>query len=173
MPAPEPLSDDERRDILAWHRAGYSSREIARRVGRGHSTCSRVVRESGAKTDTRQTAAATAARMRAVNDAKIDRVERLLQEADELHRGLHDPVREVISTSHGPAWVEREPSAREVKVTVDAIARLVDVAEKIMATASLDGNSERKSMMSELHQSLIALRHSGALDDKPADDGGA
>lgn len=169
MAAKTPITDAERAAILDLHAAGLSARAIARSVGRSYSACARVVRESGAKTDTTQTADATAARVRRANAQKLTRAEELLAEADELRRGLHDPIAEVVNTTAGPMWVERDPHPREIKTTVDAVTRLLDTAGKLLDSVNVDDNAESRSLLSNIMAGLTEYR--ATLDDPPPADG--
>lgn len=171
MPAPTPITDAERRAILAHHANGLSARAIARETGRSFTACARIVREAGLATDTTQTAEATATRVRRARAAKLDRAEALMAEAEELRRGMWDPVAEVVNTPSGPMWLEREPTARELKTQIDAIVRLVDTVDKLLAHFPDDQNTDDKSLMSNLMGELATFR--ATLDDPPAADDGA
>lgn len=163
MSAPKPLTDAERETILARHASGLSCRQIAKEVGRSHTVCARIVRESGAKTDTAQTAAATATRMRRVTAGKLDRIEALLAEAEELRRGMWEPVTETMNTPHGPMFIEREPTAREIKTTIDAVTKILETVEKLWTTLPTDETAEQRSLMGNLMAGIKAVR--AQLDD--------
>ena len=165
MSAPKPLTDAEKETILALHTSGLSCRQIAKEVGRSFTVCARVVRQAGVKTDTRQTAEATATRMSRVTEGKLDRIEALLAEAEELRRGMWSPVVETMNTAHGPLFVEREPTAREVKTTIDAVVRVLETVEKLWQTLPVDETAEQRSLMGNLMAGIKAVR--AQLDDPP------
>ena len=61
MPAPAPLSDEERQQIRDLHAAGHGCNAIARQLGRDRSTISRAANDMGLTFDRARTRAATAA----------------------------------------------------------------------------------------------------------------
>ena len=167
MTAPKPLTDAEKSRILALHADGHSCRAIARETGRSFTACAKVVRDAGRATKTGQTADATAARIARANESRLDRAEALLDEATEIQAGMWDPVVDYMSTPHGPVRIERDPTARELKTSVDAIARIADTVDKLIAAINIDGNAEHRSMVEQLAEGLKAVR--GQLKEQPDD----
>ena len=84
-------------------------------------------------------------------------------------RSAWDDVREMMNTTAGPMWVEREPSAREVKTAFDAAAKLIDAADKTVAGINLHGGSN-KSMVEELRQGIRAIAAQVKGEQRPGDD---
>ena len=170
MNAPRPLDEWEREYIVKRHAEGASCRMIARELTRGHATVSRTLQAAGARTNTAQTAAATEVRLQRINSEKVDRTEALLAHADEVLRSAWDDVREMMNTTAGPMWVEREPNAREIKTAFDAAAKLIDAADKTVAGINLHGGSN-KSMVEELRQGIRAVAAQVKGEQQPGDDG--
>lgn len=170
MNAPRPLEEWERDYIVKRHTEGASVRVIARELSRGHATVSRTLQAAGATTDTAQTAAATEVRLQRINAEKVDRTEALLAHADEVLRSAWDDVREMVNTTAGPMWVEREPNAREIKTAFDAAAKLIDTADKTVAGINIH-NGSNKSMVEELRQGIRAIAAQVKGEKPPGDDG--
>lgn len=156
MTAQRRLTDADRQNIATRYAQGESMRTIARHTGWSLSTISKAVRDAGVPTDTTRTDAATATVKARADADRIDRAERLLRDAEELRRGLFDPIREPVNTSAGVAWIERDPNPREQLATVNAIGRLVDQSERLLALVDDQSLTTQKSVLDRLMAGLQA-----------------
>ncbi|WP_113699171.1 helix-turn-helix domain-containing protein [Nonomuraea lactucae] len=148
MPAPAPLSDDERQQIRDLHAAGHGCNAIARQLGRDRATISKHAKDLGLSFDRTQTKAATEAR---IADAKHKRAllaDQLLDDALRLRTQLWEPCKvynfggrdNTYAEAHldHPDFAGQEKILRSLAVAVDKHARLIELDRDPEGLAAVD-----------------------------------
>ncbi|MEV0619583.1 helix-turn-helix domain-containing protein [Nonomuraea sp. NPDC050404] len=176
-----PVSDDEIAQIKRMNADGHSLRDVARTLGRAHSTISRIgARENLTWARTGHTAAATAAASADNKARRVAIVSRLYGQAEALLDRL-DAAEYVFTTTTGQG-IETitldEAPAQEVKALVQSISSATASAAKLEAIDSDQGAEGARSMLAGLADGLRAIAQQlpddeGAADQEPAEDGDA
>ena len=157
MPAPAPLTPDERARIIELRAQHHSIRAIAADVGRGTGTVSRVLRQAGITSDTTQTANATTTRHRRALNARLDLIEDLDDQIRELRDGMWDDVVESHNTTDGVRLIRRPPSVQELRNSVQAITALIDRRERILATVDDGTATHQRSVLDGIRDGLASM----------------
>lgn len=167
-----PLSDDEIAQIKRMNADGHSLRDVARTLGRAHSTISRVgARESLTWARTGHTAAATAAASADNRARRVAIVGRLYAQVESLLDRLEaDEYAFTATTVNGVETVTLpEAPAQEVKALVQSIGAATVSAAKLEAIDSDQGAEGARSMLGALADGLRAMAQH-LPDDEPAAD---
>ena len=142
-PQSEPTAADKQA-MLDLHAQGYSVREIGRRVGWNHATVGRHLNRMGADMDRSQTAEATAARVRKLNERRVALAEALFEDALSMRNRVWDEYVVVTNGPEGPDKVlldepplkEQADGIKALHTTIDTIDRLLDGASNPEADAA-------------------------------------
>ena len=87
MNVPQPITDEQKKQVLELYDDDYSYRQIAREIGISHATVGTIIRKSGRKTNSAATAEATRARMTRLNAKRLAHAEMLTEQiGDMAHR---------------------------------------------------------------------------------------
>lgn len=153
------ITDHDREQVRLLHAEGHSRNEIARRIGRGGRTVTRIAAELGLDFDRARTAAATEAKM---IDAKARRaaiIEGLYDVAeDELAYLKQDEEYRLVEVSLGKPVkyaVARLP-AQDRKALVSSISTATTAAARLEALDTNNGVDDGVSMLGKLVSGLTA-----------------
>jgi len=154
------ITDHDREQVRLLHAEGHSRNEIARRIGRGGRTVTRIAAELGLDFDRARTAAATEAKM---IDAKARRaaiIEGLYDVAeDELAYLKQDEEYRLVEVSLGKPVkyaVARLP-AQDRKALVSSISTATSAAARLEALDGDPGVDAARSMLGTLAEGLNKL----------------
>lgn len=155
QPSPTP---EEQQTMCDLHEQGYSVREIARVTGWAKATVSRYLRIMGADTDRSKTAEATAARVRKMDERRIDLAEMLMDDAFSLQHRTWDKYEMVVSSAEGPQTVHlTEPPLREQADAVKALSLTVDTIDRLTGKIGTDEAANAKNVLTNLVHGLVQL----------------
>lgn len=136
MPAPKQITNEQRQQIVAYRKRGYTLREVSHAVGVSLASISRILRAEGIHSDPTQTLEASRKRWEAAQAAGYSLLADLLDDIENLRARCYEPYRQWISTPEGPVQVELpEPPLSEV-------AKLMEQARRI----ALDVNRLQKEL---------------------------
>ncbi|NJP74564.1 helix-turn-helix domain-containing protein [Streptomyces sp. C1-2] len=154
------ITDHDREQVRLLHAEGHSRNEIARRIGRGGRTVTRIAAELGLDFDRARTAAATEAKM---IDAKARRaaiIQGLYSVAeDELAYLRQDDEYQLVEVSLGKPvkyTVDRLP-AQDRKALVSSISTATSAAARLEALDGDPGVDAARSMLGSLAEGLNKL----------------
>lgn len=156
-----PVTEEERDRVFALHADGLSRNAIARELGRGESTVSRIAAEAGLRFDRHVVAEAVEAK-------KIDGAARRAQ----LQLDALDAAAKLFSQMFAPTKVynfggkdndynERavdEPPFRDKRDIATSIKALADTALKLAEYDKATGHEDERSMLVDLRQALMEAR---------------
>ncbi|NRQ35999.1 helix-turn-helix domain-containing protein [Nonomuraea sp. NN258] len=167
-----PVSADEIAQIRLMNEQGATLREVARTLGRAHSTISTIAAREGLTWDrSAHTAAATAAASADNKARRVAIVARLYGQVEALLDRLE--ADEYAWTTTTVAGVETvtvpEPPAQEVKALLQSISAATTSATKLESIDSDQGAEGARSMLGALADGLRAIAQQ-LPDDEPAAD---
>lgn len=166
-----PVSAEEVGRFVDLHAQGYSVRAIARECGRGYTTVSHHLNRMGCDVDRSQTAEATAARVRVINEQRLDRAEQLMSDIASLQERVWDEYIVVANSPDGPAKVLLdEPPLKEQADGYRAIQAMARTVDELIAAASGDTATEdAKNVLMGIFEGLAAIIHDTPADPNDAD----
>lgn len=161
MPTPPPQdvpTAQDRKKMLDLHEKGYSVREIARRVGWSKAAVSRNLSRMGADTDRSQTAEATAARVRKIQERRVELAEKLMEDAFDWRHRIWDEYTLVIP---GPEGVEHvrldEPPLKEQSDGQKALDSTIASIDRLLEGIGNDEADDAKAVLVNLVEGLAEL----------------
>lgn len=166
-----PVRDEERARVRELHEQGYARNAIARDLGRGVATITRIADELDLPFDRAATAEATAA---AVEDNRAKRTrlvaryyEQANKQLDRLDRTEHE--RAEVSAGQLVRFTVPELPAQDAKALLQAAGTATDKAVRLEQVDATDGAEDMARGVGGLGDLFRA-----AADhlDAPADDGG-
>lgn len=154
--APVPI--EARREMLRLHEEGYSIREIAQEVGWANSTVSRYLRMAGADTDRSRTAEATAARVRKIQERKVDLAEELMDDSFSWRHRIWSEYTHVVNSSEGPTTVDLdEPPLSEQASGAKALDITINTVDRLLEGIGDSGVDDAKNVLGNLLEGLASL----------------
>ena len=172
-----PITPEVRERILDLARQGVTRNQIARQLGVGAATVSKICREGGVTFDRTATKAATAA---AVADARSRRARLMLDLLDDAARLRGQLWLPHTYRDHGgrdfieAKWTQEEPTPADKRHLMLAASTAIGSSLKLDLHDSDNGAGEAKSLIGALAEGLgVAYRQLTADDDTPDDGTGA
>lgn len=164
MPAARPLTDDDRAQVRALHKAGKNRNQIAQEIGRSGATVTKLARELGITFDRSKTATATHARQVDNRARRADLVARLYGRAEQILDRL-DAERYTFTatTINGieSTGLDHVPAPDE-KALASALSTHLTAAAKLEQVDAGKGSDSVRSMLGGL---AVALGVRTAVDD--------
>lgn len=103
-----PVTDQERQRVRELHAEGCSRNEIARRIGRGARTVSRIAAKLGLTFDRTQTEEATRARKADLEERRVILAEALQTDAEQLTDQMWQPAKVFRIGGSANKYVEKQ-----------------------------------------------------------------
>lgn len=153
-----PITEQEKDRIAALHADGLSRNAIAREIGRGASTVSRICHELGLRFDRHLTVEATAAKVADAAERRARLQEATLASAERLMAQMFAPSTIFNFGGKENDYNERpveEPPFRDKKDIATAVAALAQTALKLAEYDKAVGDEGDKSMLTDLREQLI------------------
>lgn len=149
---------EERAHMLQLHEDGLSYREISQILNRSTATISRYLQRMGADTQRAQTAEATAARMRKMQERRMDLAEKLLGDAESLRDRVWSEYVIVAQSPEGPVQtLLDEPPLREQADGYKAIASAINTVDTLLDGTGNDGAAEAKNVLTNIFEGLAKM----------------
>lgn len=152
------VSAEERAEMLDLHEKGYSVREIARTTGWSKAAVSRHLASMGADTDRSLTAEATAARVRKIQEQKLDLAEKLMTDSFDWRHRAWDEYIVVVAGPEGPSTIHMdEPPLRDQESAAKALAATVNTVDQLLNGIGNDEAAQSKNVLTNLVDGLAQL----------------
>ena len=163
------ITDDQKRQIEALRKDGWTLREIAHETGVSVATCSRHLNRRGIVGDTSRTVEAARARFEAAQTARYDLICDLFLDLENLRTRLNEPYDEWINSPDGPVKVTLpEPPlsecARIAEVMRKTVVEINRLEAEFLANNELDS---ARSFLQNLQASLEAAVELAGPDNDP------
>lgn len=155
-----PVTQAERDRIVELHGQGLSRNAIAKEIGRGGRTVSRIADELGLTFERTRTAAATAAKKADGAARRAHLQVEALDAAAKLFEQMFAPTKVYNFGGKENDYNEREhpePPFRDKRDIATAIKALADTALKLAEYDKATGNEDEKSMLSDLRVALLEV----------------
>lgn len=152
---PGPVRNDERARVRELHADGKSRNEIARELGRGVATITRIAKAEGLDFDREQTKQAVAAKRLDSKARRADLAALLLDDAHRLRKRLWEESKQIASSPAGPEVITLDlPPARDAKDFMYAVSGAVKSHTELEKLDSDTGASAAKAMLGALGEAL-------------------
>ena len=163
------ITDDQKRQIEALRKKGWTLREISHETGVSVATCSRHLNSQGIVGDTSRTVEAARARFEAAQTARYDLICDLFDDLENLRTRLNEPYDEWLNSPDGPVKVTLpEPPLSECARIAEVMRKTVVEINRLEAefTANSDVDTAR-SFLQNLQASLEAAVALAGPDNDP------
>lgn len=163
MPSPnqwQPVTDEDRAEIIRLHGEGLGRNEIARRTGRAQRTVSVICAEEGLVFDTSMTEDATRARVAQLAALRADAAVDLLLDALKLTQQMWEPATIYNFGGKDNTYREKQvgqPPAIDKKALMTAAGIAFEKSLKLVPPADDAGASDARSMLGQLMSGLKAV----------------
>lgn len=156
--AGRPITEEERDRVAALHADGLSRNAIARELGRGASTVSRICDQLGLRFDRHLTVEATTAKIADAAQRRAVLQEQTLAGAERLMSQMFERARVFNFGGKENDYAERwhdEPPFRDKRDIATAVAALAATALKLAEYDKATGDEGDKSMLTDLRDKLM------------------
>jgi hypothetical protein len=170
----QPISDEQRDLVISMARTGQGRNQIARIVGLGAGTVTKIVTEAGLSFDRKATAAATKTRKIELAEKRSQLELDYLNDAQRLRRLLWQPYtyRELGTFADGPdkysrfvEYVQATPTPQDQERLMRASAQAAQQSQRIADSAADQNTDAAKSMLAGLQEALgVAWKEMQAAD---------
>lgn len=166
-----PVSDEDKAKMLELYEDGHSVRSVARIMGRSTSTVSRHLHRMGADTDRSLTAEATAARVRKLQEKRLDIAEKLMDDVESMRDRTWSRYELVTPGPDGASvTVLDEPPLRDQSDGVRAIQSMVTTIDTLLEGTGTDNSGEAKNVLMNIFEGLAKVITDGTgVDERDRD----
>lgn len=164
MPRPpaRPITDADYTQLAELHGQGLTRNQIAKQMGRGTATVSRMAAKAGLDFDRTRTAVGTAAKVADAKARRADLALKLLGDAEQLRERIHSTytVWRILNDGELVTGQLARPDARDQRDLMIAASTAIEKSLRLDEYDRETGNEDGKSMLVDLHE-LLAKAYAG------------